>query len=136
VYIVFCYLAYLALSIGATIWVARTLSQNGLSFLVDAFHGNVDLAESVNRLLVVGFYLINIGYVCLALRTSGDVTTARSVVELISDKVGIVLVVLGVMHFFNLYVFSKFRRRGHEQKQAQARPPVLPDTRIPAASKA
>jgi hypothetical protein len=132
VYIVFCYLAYLALSVGATVWVARTLSQNGLSFLVDAFHGNVDLAQSVNRLLVVGFYLINIGYVALALRTSGEVTTARAVVELISDKVGIVLVVLGVMHFFNLYLFNKFRRRG----QAQLRPPVLPDAHISAASRA
>src|SRR5580692_3486278 len=100
-YIVGCYLAYLAVSLAATVWVARTLHRNGRSFLVDAFHGNADLADSVNHLLVVGFYLINIGYVTLALRTTADVATARGAIELVCDKVGVVLVVLGAMHFFN-----------------------------------
>src|SRR5688572_32697824 len=62
------YLTYLAISIALTVWVARTLHKNGRIFLVDSFHGNESLADSVNHLLVVGFYLINIGYVTLALR--------------------------------------------------------------------
>ena len=62
------YLLYLAISVGVTIWVARVLHKNGRVFLVDAFKGNTQLADSVNSLLVVGFYLINIGYVALALR--------------------------------------------------------------------
>ena len=57
------YLIYLALSIALTIWVARTLHKNGRVFLVDVFHGNETLADSVNHLLVVGFYLVNIGFV-------------------------------------------------------------------------
>ena len=61
-----CYISYLAISIGLTIWVARTLYRSGRVFLLDAFHGNADLADSVNHLLVVGFYLINIGYIALA----------------------------------------------------------------------
>jgi hypothetical protein len=78
---------------------------------VDAFHGNTELADSVNHLLVVGFYLINIGYVTLALRTEGNLFSFRSAIELVSDKLGIVLLVLGGMHFFNLYVFSRMRKR-------------------------
>ena len=65
---VWSYLAYLALSIPLTIWVARTLHKNGRIFLVDAFHGNEPLADSINHLLVVGFYLVNIGFVSLALK--------------------------------------------------------------------
>jgi hypothetical protein len=60
-YVMICYLSYLAISIGLTIWVARTLHKNGRVFLVEAFHGNEELADSVNHLLVVGFYLINGG---------------------------------------------------------------------------
>src|SRR5882724_9534047 len=127
-YIVICYFAYLAVSLSATIWVAQTLRHNGRSFLVDAFHGNRELADSVNHLLVVGFYLINVGYVTLALHTGAQVETARSAVELVCDKLGLVLIVLGVMHFLNLYVFNRLRRRG----QADLRPPLLPDARIPA----
>lgn len=125
-YIVFCYIAYLAASVTATIWVAQTLHHNGRRFLVDAFNGNVELADSVNRLLEVGFYLINVGYVTLALRTSAEVSSMRSSIELVCDKFGLVLVVLGVMHFMNLYVFSRMRRRG----QAEMRPPFPPSAHI------
>lgn len=125
-YIVICYVAYLVISLIATVWVARTLRRNGGSFLIDAFHGNRELADSVNHLLVVGFYLINIGYVTLALHTPADVATTRGAIELVCDKIGVVLIVLGVMHFFNLYVFNRLRRRG----QADLRPPFPPDARI------
>src|SRR5687768_18564039 len=99
------YIVYLVISIALTIWVARTLHKNGRVFLVDVFHGNEALADSVNHLLVVGFYLINFGYVSLALRLGYVVTTSQESIEALSVKVGMVLLVLGGMHFFNLYIF-------------------------------
>jgi len=123
-HIVFTYLLYLAISVTLTIWVARTLRNNGRVFLVDVFHGNESLADSVNHLLVVGFYLINLGYVSLALKLGYDVADLQGAIEALSWKVGTVLVALGGMHFFNLYVFSRIRRRG---VLSYAPPPVLPD---------
>jgi uncharacterized membrane protein len=114
-YIVVCYVVYLALSVAVTVWVARTLERNGRSFLVDAFHGNTELADSVNRLLVVGFYLINIGYVTLALHSTALVASAREAVDLIIDKMGPVLVVLGLVHSLNLYIFSQLGKRPQPQ---------------------
>lgn len=125
-YIVVCYVTYLVISLTATIWVARTLRHNGRTFLIDAFHGNSQLADSVNHLLVAGFYLINVGYVTVALRTTAQVANARTAIELVCDKLGLVLIVLGTMHFLNLYVFSRLRRRG----QAELRPPLPADARI------
>jgi len=114
-YIVVSYLVYLAVSLGVTVWVARTLHRNGRVFLLDAFQGNGELADSVNHLLVVGFYLINVGYVTLALRTDSTPASARGAIELVCDKIGVVLLVLGLMHFFNLYVFNRLRKRGRER---------------------
>jgi hypothetical protein len=125
-HIVICYATYLTVSVAVTIWVAQTLRRNGRSFLVDAFHGNSELADSVNHLLVVGFYLINVGYVTLALRTTARVEDARAAIELFCDKIGLVLLVLGAMHFMNLYVFNRLRQRG----QADLRPPIPPDGRL------
>src|SRR5947207_9304112 len=102
-FIVGCYLNYLAICLTVTVWVAGTLHKNGRVFLVKAFQGNTELADSINHLLVVGFYLVNLGYVALALRTYAMVDTPRQVIELLSDKVGMILVVLGIMHFLNLY---------------------------------
>lgn len=108
--ITICYLAYVVGSLTLTVWVARTLFRSGRVFLLDAFHGNAELADSVNRLLVVGFYLINIGYIALALRTPEVLDTVRATIELVSWKLGMVAVILGGMHFFNIMVLAKMRR--------------------------
>jgi hypothetical protein len=114
-YIESAYAVYLAVSLTVTMWVARTLHRNGRVFLVDAFHGNAELADSVNQLLVVGFYLINVGYVTLVLSTTANLVDLRHAIELVCDKLGVVLLVLGIMHFFNLLVLHKLRRRGQDQ---------------------
>lgn len=119
---VWTYLAYLLISVALTIWVARTLHKNGRIFLVDSFLGNEPLADSVNHLLVVGFYLVNIGFVTLALKYGDKATNAQTALEILSSKVGLVLVVLGIMHFFNLFVFSRMRRRGINLKTT---PPLI-----------
>ncbi|MFT4112768.1 hypothetical protein [Silvibacterium sp.] len=106
-----CYLSYLTISIVLTMWVARTLFRSGRIFLLDAFHGNEPLADSVNHLLVVGFYLINVGYIALALKTTNPLATVREIIELESTKLGLVLIILGVMHAFNILVLTRLRSR-------------------------
>ncbi len=109
--IVLTYVLYLAIALPLTVWVARNLFHNGRVFLVDCFHGNEPLADSVNRLLVVGFYLINFGFVTLYLKLAEEVVAARGIFEALSTKLGVVLLVLGGMHFFNLLVFTRMRKR-------------------------
>ena len=118
---VITYALYLAIALPLTIWVARNLFHNGRVFLVDCFHGNEQLADSVNRLLVVGFYLVNFGFVTLYLRIAEEVVEARGVFEALSAKLGVVLLVLGGMHFFNLLVFTRMRKRAAWD---QAPPPM------------
>ena len=129
--IVWTYIIYLALSIPLTVWVAQTLHKNGRVFLIDSFHGNEELADSVNHLLVVGFYLINIGYVALALKEGTAPPDVREVLETISRKIGVVMLVLGGMHFFNIFVFSRMRRRALLRSVP---PPIPPQAQINVAA--
>jgi hypothetical protein len=131
--IVYSYFVYLLVSLTVTVWVARTLHKRGRIFLVDAFHGQEELADSVNHLLVVGFYLINVGWVVYALHSTENPAGLRQAIELVSDKLGVVLLVLGVMHFFNLFVFSRVRRRAQENS---APPPFPPDALLTPAEHA
>jgi hypothetical protein len=117
------YLLYLFISVALTVWVAKTLHKNGRIFLIDSFLGNAELADSVNHLFVVGFYLVNIGFVTLALKHGEHATDAETALEILSSKVGLVLVVLGLMHFLNLYVFARLRRRAILTRSV---PPILP----------
>ena len=116
--IVTTYIAYLVISIGLTAWVAQTLHKSGRIFLVDVFHGNEPLADSVNHLLVVGFYLINLGYVSLMLKIGIPIDSTQASIEALSSKIGMVLLVLGGMHFFNLALFNKLRHSALAPKAA------------------
>lgn len=130
--VVWTYIAYLTISVALTVWVARTLHKNGRIFLVDSFHGNEQLADSINHLLLVGFYLINIGYVTLALKYGDQPANLQGGLETLSTKVGAVLLILGAMHFFNLYVLSKMRRRAMLHS---APPPIPPQAHLPVAGR-
>ncbi|MGW5846819.1 hypothetical protein ACWFQ8_02440 [Streptomyces sp. NPDC055254] len=121
---VVAYVIYLLISIGLTAWVARTLSRNGRVFIGDVLQGNEKLADAVNQLLVVGFYLVNIGFVTLYLRSGEDIVKARDLFETLSVKLGVVLLVLGVMHLGNVWVLNRMRRRGIMERRQT--PPVAP----------
>jgi len=103
------YVLYLPVSMVLVVWVATTLFRHGRRFLIDVFHDDEGLADSVNHLLVVGFYLINLGYVALQMDLSTTPTNAADIVEALAMKVGLVCVVLGVVHFANIFVFSVMR---------------------------
>lgn len=122
-YKVWTYLIYLVISVGLTVWVATTLSRNGLVFLEDVF-GNERLARAVNHLLVVGFYLINLGFVTVAMRTGDRIESAAAALERLSVKVGAVLLVLGAIHLFNVFALSRYRRS--RQRQREVYPPTPP----------
>lgn len=103
------YLIYIAISLGITVWVGRTLNKNGRVFLVANFKNNEAVADAINHLLLVGFYLINIGFICYTLESTGIApATPSDGIEFLSKKIGFIVIVLGVMHFALMFVLAKF----------------------------
>ena len=125
---VWMYLVYLTVSVGLTIWVATTLSRNGLVFLADVF-ADAKLAKAVNQLLVMGFYLLNLGYVTVAMRSGKNIADTSGALETLSSKIGLVLLVLGVLHFCNVFFLGRYRRG--RLRQQQPVPPLPPAGRLP-----
>jgi hypothetical protein len=108
------YALYLVISLSITVWVARTLSRNGEVFLIQCFGHNAELAASTNHLLVVGFYLINIGFITLTLSLGHEPTSWPEAIRFLSSKVGLAVLVLGGMHFFNMSAIARFGRKVNE----------------------
>lgn len=105
------YALYLAITLAITIWVARTLSKNGEVFLIECFGHDERLAKSTNHLLVVGFHLVNIGFITLTLSLGAEPHTIPDAIRFLSGKVGLAVVVLGGMHFFNMGAIAHFGRK-------------------------
>lgn len=121
------YLLYIVLSLGITIWVGTTLFRNGRIFVIEAFNNNVEMGEAVNHLLLVGFYLVNIGFVSLFLRFGAKPDSAIEAIEYISTKMGVVLLILGAMHYFNVKNFGRMRSKALAKRSAEpAEPKVAP----------
>ena len=108
-YLLITYAAYLIISIVLTIWVGRTLYTNGKVFLMDIFSSDPTIVDSVNKLLLIGFYLINFGWAITNLIVRQSIRTATESVEMLSTKIGIIIITLGVMHFMNILILFRMR---------------------------
>jgi hypothetical protein len=102
------YAMYVAVSLSVTVWVGMTLRRNGRKFLVRALDSE-DMADTVNHLLQVGFYLANVGYIALVFRTYDPLRNPQEVLEAALPKLGGVMLILGLVHLFNMLIFAKLR---------------------------
>ena len=128
-YVILVYAAYVAVAVGLTTWLARTLFRNGTAFLHDVFEDRPALADALNRLLVVGFYMLNMGYAFYVLR-SGRGLDAFSAVQFLVNKLAILLLTLAGLHFVNVFVFWQIRSH---REQRLLPPPVAPQAHLPVA---
>jgi hypothetical protein len=104
------YLIYLPVTILLTWYVAHTLFKNGRIFMLDIFHGKTEIAMATNKLFEVGFYLLNVGFALWILEIGLDLISYQMVVEVLSKKIGGFSIYLGLMLFFNLYLFFRGRK--------------------------
>jgi predicted PurR-regulated permease PerM len=122
-FVLIAYLIYLPVTVLLTWYVAHTLFKNGRIFMLDIFHGKTDIAMATNKLFEVGFYLLNVGFALWILKIYYEVNSFQNVVEVLSKKIGGFAIYLGVMLFFNLYLF--FRGRKASKMNAKQIPAVV-----------
>ncbi|MBJ7429506.1 MAG: hypothetical protein JHD28_11210 [Bacteroidia bacterium] len=115
-FLIAAYSVYLPVTLFLTYYVAKTLFNSGKIFMLDIFKGRVEIAESTNHLFRVGFYLLNIGFAMLMLKTNYEVFNGQTLLEVLSLKVGGFSIYLGLMLFFNLYLFFRGKRKSKENQ--------------------
>lgn len=109
------YLVYLPVVILLTWYVAHTLFKNSKTFMLDIFNGKTEIALSTNKLFETGFYLLNLGFALLIMQIATEIFDSRTMMEILSTKIGGFSIYLGVMLFFNLYLFFRGRRISREK---------------------
>jgi hypothetical protein len=120
-YTVIAYVIYLPIAILLTWYVARTLFRNGLVFMRDIFFGREEIAKATNALFRIGFYLLNIGFALYILQIYDTLNGAQGIIEVLSTKIGGFSIYLGIMLFFNLFLFfrgKKVAKQKHEEHLA------------------
>jgi hypothetical protein len=121
-YIITAYLIYLPIALLLTWLVAHTLFKNGLIFMRDIFFGREDIARATNSLFKIGFYLLNIGFALYILRIYYALTGMQDIIEVLSSKIGGFSIYLGIMLFFNLYLFFRGKRVARQKQLERSNP--------------
>jgi hypothetical protein len=116
------YLIYLPAILVVTWYVAHTLFKNSKVFMLDIFSGKQEIAFATNKLFETGFYLLNLGFAFWIMTITSSILTHREMVEILSAKIGGFLIYLGIMLFFNLYLFFRGRRKSREKMRTVVAP--------------
>jgi hypothetical protein len=109
------YFIYLPIVIFLTWYVAHTLFKNSKIFMLDIFNGRTEIALSTNKLFETGFYLLNLGFALTIMTIAEEIFDSRSMLEILSTRIGGFSIYLGIMLFFNLYLFFRGRRISRER---------------------
>ncbi len=116
-FVLVSYYVYLPVTILLTLYVAHVLFKQGRIFMLDIFKGRAEIADATNHLFKVGFYLLNIGFALMMMETNYDIISAQELVEVLSNKIGWFSVYLGIMLFFNLFLFFRGKRKSAQPTQ-------------------
>ena len=120
--IVTVYVLYLIVSIALTVVTATILTRSGKTFLTRVFGGDEALGQALSRLFAVGFYLLNFGFIILAMRSSATVHGTRQAMDLLSVKLGEALLIIGALHLLNVLVLARIGRRSGGLTRTEWRP--------------
>ncbi len=105
------YILYLLITVVLTIVTATILARSGRIFLTHMLGGDEALGQAISRLFAVGFYLLNLGFVILAMRDTGSVHSTQQAVQVLATKLGEAVLVIGVLHLINVFALTRMGRR-------------------------
>lgn len=123
--ILIAYFIYLPIVLLLTFYVSRTLFKNGKLFMLDIFSKS-DIALATNRLFEVGFYLLNIGFALMFIEIYGyQLKDYQDLFEILSRKIGSFSIYLGIMLFFNLFLFFRGRKKSRQKLDSKATEEII-----------
>jgi NO-binding membrane sensor protein with MHYT domain len=105
------YIIYLPITFYITVVVGWILYKKGIVFLNDTFNSNLELASILNRFLLLGYYLLNLGYAAVSIHIFSEINSIPQLIEELSKRIGMLIIGLAIMHYFNMYSFSHFNKQ-------------------------
>lgn len=96
------YIVYLLITYVITVRVGFIFYRNGRVFILSLLHGDVQLTDFINRILLTGYYLLNLGYATVMLSTWDTIFAWRALVLSIVMMTGKIMLTLAVVHFCNM----------------------------------
>src|SRR3954454_16938678 len=111
-YNILAYAVFLSLMVFIIGYVGRYFYRNGRVFIISLLNGNISLADHINKILLVAYYLFNIGYAFLQLRQWEKISNMELLLASLATNMAVLVLILACTHYLNMlgiYFLSNWR---------------------------
>ncbi len=105
---VIAYSIYLLITIVIIVHVGKVCYRNGNVYVAELIPDHLDLCHTTNKILLLGYYLMNIGYCAMTLISWQKIIGLTQMIEIIALKTSCIIALIAVMHYLNIYLLTKY----------------------------
>jgi hypothetical protein len=105
------YLIYLSLTSVIIIKVGKLCYDNGNIFVSQLIPNHEALCLQTNKMLLIGYYLLNLGYCAITIISWEKIQTSNQLIEIIATKSAIIILTIGFMHYINIILLTKYIKK-------------------------
>lgn len=103
------YILYLTITAVITFYVGWLCYKNGIHYIQAELKDEV-LANAVNRFLLIGYYLTNLGYAAIMIYNWEHVNNMADVINALSKRISFIVLSMGGMHYLNITLIYLLRQ--------------------------
>ena len=105
------YLIYFSITFIIIMKVGRICYNNGNIFVSQLIPNHEDLCLKINQILLVGYYLLNIGYCAMTIISWNKIETITQLIEVITSKSAYIIITIAVMHYINIILLTNYIKK-------------------------
>ena len=100
------YIIFITIIIFIVKVVGQICYRNGNIFLASLIPDHLDMCRQINKMLLIGYYLVNIGYACMTLVSWETIHSFGQLIEVIAFRISLIIVILSVLHYINIFFLT------------------------------
>lgn len=108
---ILAYIIYLSITSVIIIKVGKLCYDNGNLFVSQLIPNHEELCHQINKMLLIGYYLLNLGYCAMTLISWEKISTSNQLIEIIATKSAIIILIIGLMHYLNILLLTKYIKK-------------------------
>lgn len=109
-YNILAYCIYIIATILLIYGLGKYFHKNGRIFIFYLFHQQTNITDSTNNILLILYYLLNMGYAVVQLYLWQRITSLSLLLSSLIEKLSFILIILACIHYLNMliiYIYSK-----------------------------
>lgn len=105
------YLIYFGITIFIIVKVGKVCYNNGNIYVSQLIPDHEELCQKINQMLLIGYYLLNIGYCAMTIISWQKINTTENLIEIIASKSAVIIVTIAIMHYINILLLTKYIKK-------------------------